>query len=625
MKLVLVALVTIFSLHAFRADCDVDLGDGAWVNPWSQWAGETITGGDSPEQIMQMTMERCNLRRASCVSPKYTDSYTAFVQSRNQWVHCVNFTLQIDNRYPGSSPPYVYLTGGEQACRGCSSSQIIGDADCATIYCPAGYVYEPSNQIESRCVKYRDPFKDNPTQETCASKSDHPIDFFFGRKYRIEPVFRQYSNNIIPLNWYYNNHGNFEKSGNTYVPPLVLRDDISVVSSAEPLLKYEAMYNSAYRSQAESLSGGKFLEQTNSNWRHSYQERIEKIEENLIYFKADGVDVVFTELGVSQAYPEYRLTKLMADDSGHISYQLEDSRSKTQKLFNHKGQLTRIKNSGRKDLFLSYQDDSLYEVRDVFNRWIRFSYIERPVNTENSIISASNFRFVSSVSSSWGESVDFDWSHSYVGDIQNHYLISRIISENFAREFHYGNAQLPASITEIYDVDLPENHANLYAHFSYDNQGRVIVSELAGGQERIQVNYVNETTRSITNALGKTTTWQMAQFNNDGVNRVGSIVGEPAVNCERSDVIYQYDFAGNINRKSRNGQVTEYQYDSRSREISRTEAAGTPDARTITTEYHPTLNLPVRITEPGRVEVMTYDESGRLLSKNIQPTAAPSP
>ncbi len=36
-------------------------------------------------------------------------------------------------------------------------------------------------------------------------------------------------------------------------------------------------------------------------------------------------------------------------------------------------------------------------------------------------------------------------------------------------------------------------------------------------------------------------------------------------------------------------------------ETSRTEAAGTAQARTITTDWHPTLFLPVQVSEPGRI------------------------
>lgn len=53
--------------------------------------------------------------------------------------------------------------------------------------------------------------------------------------------------------------------------------------------------------------------------------------------------------------------------------------------------------------------------------------------------------------------------------------------------------------------------------------------------------------------------------------------------------------------------------------------AGTLDARTIATEYSPSLNLPARVIEQGRIEVITYDAAERLLSRLIQSTTPPAP
>ncbi|MFC5474685.1 RHS repeat protein, partial [Paraherbaspirillum soli] len=56
-------------------------------------------------------------------------------------------------------------------------------------------------------------------------------------------------------------------------------------------------------------------------------------------------------------------------------------------------------------------------------------------------------------------------------------------------------------------------------------------------------------------------------------------------------------------------------------ETSRVEASGTPQARTISTQWHSTFSLPVRIAEPKRVTTYAYDASGNLLSKTEQATS----
>jgi hypothetical protein len=52
-------------------------------------------------------------------------------------------------------------------------------------------------------------------------------------------------------------------------------------------------------------------------------------------------------------------------------------------------------------------------------------------------------------------------------------------------------------------------------------------------------------------------------------------------------------------------------------ELSRTEASGTLQARSITTQWHADFNLPIKISEPARETVMAYDVNGRLLSSEI--------
>jgi YD repeat-containing protein len=54
-------------------------------------------------------------------------------------------------------------------------------------------------------------------------------------------------------------------------------------------------------------------------------------------------------------------------------------------------------------------------------------------------------------------------------------------------------------------------------------------------------------------------------------------------------------------------------------ETSRTEASGTAQVRNMTTEWHADFNLPTRIIEPEREIIMSYDSSGRLLSRRVQP------
>jgi YD repeat-containing protein len=87
-------------------------------------------------------------------------------------------------------------------------------------------------------------------------------------------------------------------------------------------------------------------------------------------------------------------------------------------------------------------------------------------------------------------------------------------------------------------------------------------------------------------------------------------------------------------RTDYNNNVTQYTYDgSRGLETSRTEAYGTPRARTITTQWHTTYRLPVLISiyaggsasgTPLRTTSFTYDSSGNALTRTVTDPVASS-
>ena len=66
--------------------------------------------------------------------------------------------------------------------------------------------------------------------------------------------------------------------------------------------------------------------------------------------------------------------------------------------------------------------------------------------------------------------------------------------------------------------------------------------------------------------------------------------------------------------------VTTYIHNERGLETSRTEAAGTAQARTTSTDWHPQFRLPTKITEAHRVTTFVYDAKGNLLIRTVTPT-----
>lgn len=172
-----------------------------------------------------------------------------------------------------------------------------------------------------------------------------------------------------------------------------------------------------------------------------------------------------------------------------------------------------------------------------------------------------------------------------------------------------GNDQLLTGIA----YEISPGNIQRYATFKYDTSALPVSTEHTGGVDKYTMAF---STKKVTSPLGAVTTYGYTLFN--GVYLQSS---ETFDDFGYSNTI-QYDANGNfLKRKDFNGNVTNYTYDqTRNLELTRVEAAGTPFARTTTTEWHPTFRLPTRIAEPLRVTSWSYDAHGWLLSKTEQAT-----
>ncbi|HCW0868573.1 TPA: RHS repeat protein [Pseudomonas aeruginosa] len=163
---------------------------------------------------------------------------------------------------------------------------------------------------------------------------------------------------------------------------------------------------------------------------------------------------------------------------------------------------------------------------------------------------------------------------------------------------------------------IQDNNNRRFATWAYDNQGRAISSEHANGAEKVTLAYNDDGSTTVTNEYGKQATYRFQVI--QGIKRIVAIEGEPSPNCPSSNSTFTYDERGLLSSKrDNNGNLTTYQYNVRGLETSRTEAAGTAQARTITTDWHPTLFLPVQVSEPGRITRYQYDAEGRKTGETV--------
>jgi RHS repeat-associated protein len=199
--------------------------------------------------------------------------------------------------------------------------------------------------------------------------------------------------------------------------------------------------------------------------------------------------------------------------------------------------------------------------------------------------------------------------YSYVYDAHNN-LISVTYPDNTVRKYVYENTSFPNALTGIVD-----ENGNRFATFAYDSQGRATSTQHAGGAELTSVAYNSDGTSTVTDARGNIHSYNLTtQF---GLVKPTAITGAPMPSVGGS--AFSYDGNGFISSKADyDGNVTTYTHDTRGDETSRTEASGTPLARTINTTWSSTFHLPTLITEPtGRTIAFSYDTHGNLLTRTV--------
>ncbi len=190
------------------------------------------------------------------------------------------------------------------------------------------------------------------------------------------------------------------------------------------------------------------------------------------------------------------------------------------------------------------------------------------------------------------------------------------------RTYHYENTSFPGALTGITDAN-----GNRFATWTYDAEGRAISSEHAGGAEKVTLDYTylndpSDPRTVATNALGKQTTYHFTTL--FGVRKVTQVEGHPSPNCAAANKNYTYDANGFVASKTDwKGNTTTYVRNSKGQELSRTEASGTPQARTINTEWHPTFNLRTKVTEPDRETTYIYDSNGNVVNQQTTDLSAP--
>jgi YD repeat-containing protein len=356
-------------------------------------------------------------------------------------------------------------------------------------------------------------------------------------------------------------------------------------------------------------------------WRHNYDS---SIKANLtingtsavLMARANGLAYAFTANGTTYTSQDADVTdKLtgLTDTSGtQTGYQYTVAADNSIETYNATGKLISIQDRAGMMQTLAYSDDTtpvvvapktglLIRVTDAFGRQLNFTY-------------DASSRIATLTDPAGGQ-------YQYGYDANNNlasvtYPDTKVKGYLYNEPAYTGGNNLPNALTGMAD----ENGVR-YASYYYDAQGRAYKENQAGGVNQYQIGFSSDgSNSSITDPLGTTRTTSFTTIL--GVIKATGQSQPGGSGCGPASSGVTYDANGNVaSRTDFNGTITQYTYDlTRNMETSRIEGLGTPQARTITTQWHATYRLPVATAEPLRKTTFNYDASGNLLTKTIQAT-----
>ena len=272
-----------------------------------------------------------------------------------------------------------------------------------------------------------------------------------------------------------------------------------------------------------------------------------------------------------------------------------DSNDETEQ-YDANGRLLSITNRQGMTTTLSYNPDgTLSQVRNQFGRTLGFGY--NPAGDVETITDPAGGL----------------WRYGYdsYGNLQ-----AVTGPDSLSRTYHYEQSPDRGLLTGITD-----ERGNRYATYKYDFKNRVYDETLAGGASHNVLAYLSGNSTVVTDALGTVRTYQFEDvYGNPKMIHVDEPCVSGCSNPRASELAY--DANGFVKSATDfNGHTTIYSRNSRGLETARTEAAGSPVARTVTTTYDPTWRVATLVTEPtsSGTRTTTYapDDRGNVLRKDV--------
>lgn len=331
-----------------------------------------------------------------------------------------------------------------------------------------------------------------------------------------------------------------------------------------------------------------------TSWQHTYERRLLLVNYGgvrAIHESADGRLRYFDATGTELLNRDGAAATLQAQSDGTWTVILPNL---DQESFDATGRLTSIKYRGGAVTTIAYGANGLAStITDQFGKSLTLAY-----DTRNRLASVT---LPDATTIVYG----FDSSDN---------LTSVLYPDSSTRTYVYARAP------EYLLASIEDESGTTFASFTYDAQRRGTSSQHAAGVESYTFSY-GPTSTTVTDPLGVSRTYSITNVN--GVTRQSAVSGGRCAICDTT-ASSTFDANGNpVSQTDFNGKQTIYSYDlTRNLETSRTEAYGSPRARTVTTLWHPTLRVPNLIAEPNRTIGYTYDASGNPLTRTVTDTSA---
>ncbi len=479
----------------------------------------------------------------------------------------------------------------------------------------------PCEQGSEACPEPRD-------GDGCDECGRNPINFNTGHKFRSEVDYIGSGTFPLRIERFYNSLGNKIRSSAGLIPdpdfpvqeiPPSGTTTIPAASSRNGFRRYEAEIYTEIQDRLTNYNGN-----IANKWRQYYDRYL------LASFEESGIDPLDTPEviniyrfdGKQERYrfdgsdylPENsyksKVTRLDASHSLAPGWQVVKENNEIE-YYDLAGRLLQITSPSGMSHYLSYDavnTAQLAQVNDDFGHSLQFFYEDLSDPTLLTRI------------------VDPD-GHEYRYTYTARGMIASVIypdltpsdpNDNPERIYQYNDLRFPDGMTDIVD-----ENGDLMVHYTYDEFGRGVSTELGGGVSHFDLTYdMVGNTRTEVNDLGLQTLYT---FNNEGLIASATRQASPNGYFPSASQTTTYDNLGfRSSTTDWSGNVTNFVHDSRGLESSRTEAVGTLEERTITTTWHPVFRLPIQIVEPGKTTDFVYDALGNVLSRTETDTTSQS-